>query len=51
MTLHYRLRLDGGTEVPSTFGGNPATPALGRARRRAACRRLSFEVEVLAVAR
>ncbi len=30
MTLHYRLRLDDGTEVLSTFGGNPATLALGR---------------------
>ena len=30
MTLHYRLRLEDGTEVLSTFGGNPATLALGR---------------------
>jgi FKBP-type peptidyl-prolyl cis-trans isomerase SlpA len=29
MTLHYRLRLEDGTEVLSTFGGNPATLALG----------------------
>ena len=30
LTLHYRLRLEDGTEVLSTFGGNPATLALGR---------------------
>ena len=30
MTLHYRIRLEDGTEVLSTFGGNPATLALGR---------------------
>ena len=30
LTLHYRLQLDDGTEVLSTFGGNPATLALGR---------------------
>jgi len=30
MTLHYRLRLEDGSEVLSTFGGNPATLALGR---------------------
>ena len=30
MTLHYRLRLEDGIEVLSTFGGNPATLALGR---------------------
>jgi FKBP-type peptidyl-prolyl cis-trans isomerase SlpA len=29
MTLHYRLRLEDGTELLSTFGGNPATLALG----------------------
>jgi FKBP-type peptidyl-prolyl cis-trans isomerase SlpA len=29
MTLHYRLRLGDGTEVLSTFGGSPATLALG----------------------
>lgn len=30
LTLHYRLQLEDGTEVLSTFGGNPATLALGR---------------------
>ena len=30
MTLHYRVRLEDGTEVLSTFGGNPATLALGQ---------------------
>ena len=30
MTLHYRLQLEDGTEVLSTFGGHPATLALGR---------------------
>jgi FKBP-type peptidyl-prolyl cis-trans isomerase SlpA len=30
ITLHYRLRLEDGNEVLSTFGGNPATLALGR---------------------
>jgi len=29
LTLHYRLELEDGTEVLSTFGGNPATLALG----------------------
>ena len=29
MTLHYRICLEDGTEVLSTFGGNPATLALG----------------------
>jgi FKBP-type peptidyl-prolyl cis-trans isomerase SlpA len=29
VTLHYRIGLDDGTEVLSTFGGNPATLALG----------------------
>lgn len=28
-TLHYRLALEDGTEVLSTFGGNPATLAVG----------------------
>jgi len=30
VTLRYRISLDDGTEVLSTFGGNPATLALGR---------------------
>jgi len=30
VTLHYRISLEDGTEVISTFGGNPATLALGR---------------------
>jgi FKBP-type peptidyl-prolyl cis-trans isomerase SlpA len=29
VTLHYRIGLEDGTEVLSTFGGNPATLALG----------------------
>ena len=29
VTLHYRIALDDGTEVISTFGGNPATLSLG----------------------
>jgi FKBP-type peptidyl-prolyl cis-trans isomerase SlpA len=29
VTLHYRITLDDGTEVMSTFGGNPATLAIG----------------------
>ncbi|MGE0876250.1 MAG: peptidylprolyl isomerase [Burkholderiales bacterium] len=28
-TLHYRIALEDGTEVLSTFGGNPATLAVG----------------------
>jgi len=28
-TLHYRIGLEDGTEVLSTFGGNPATLAAG----------------------
>lgn len=29
VTLHYRIELEDGSEVLSTFGGNPATLALG----------------------
>lgn len=29
VTLHYRIGLEDGTEVLSTFGGNPATLATG----------------------
>lgn len=29
VTLHYRISLEDGTEVMSTFGGNPATLAIG----------------------
>ncbi len=29
-TLHYRIALEDGTEVLSTFGGHPATLAIGQ---------------------